>query len=69
MCVLTGSCGIIGMEGAVYEHFPNFPRRVNDALRGIYGERVDHINVGITRDGNGIGAALAAMIAITQKQA
>ncbi|KAG2204403.1 hypothetical protein INT46_006195 [Mucor plumbeus] len=59
----------ISMEGAVYEHFPNFPRRVNDALKGIYGERVDHINIGITRDGNGIGAALAAMIAITQKQA
>ncbi|KAI7893673.1 uncharacterized protein EV154DRAFT_501145 [Mucor mucedo] len=57
----------ISMEGAVYEHFPNFPRRVNDALKGIYGDRVDHINVGITRDGNGIGAALAAMLASTQK--
>ncbi|KAI9472254.1 MAG: hypothetical protein EXX96DRAFT_583422 [Benjaminiella poitrasii] len=57
----------ISMEGTVYEHFPNFPRRVNDALKSFYGERVDHINVGVTRDGNGIGAALAAMIAISQK--
>ncbi|CAO3654485.1 unnamed protein product [Mucor hiemalis] len=59
----------ISMEGAVYEHFPNFPRRVNDALRAIYGDSVDHINIGITRDGNGIGAALAAMLAIEQKSA
>ncbi|KAI7900317.1 uncharacterized protein BX663DRAFT_518252 [Cokeromyces recurvatus] len=58
----------ISMEGTVYEHFPNFPRRVNDALRSFYGDKVDHINVGITRDGNGIGAALAAMLAISQKQ-
>jgi hypothetical protein len=36
------------MEGNVYEHFPNFPRRVNDALRSIYGDRVDHINVGVS---------------------
>ncbi|KAI8366258.1 hexokinase-domain-containing protein [Blakeslea trispora] len=58
----------ISMEGTVYEHFPNFPRRVNDALKSFYGDRVSHINVGITRDGNGIGAALAAMIALSQKQ-
>jgi hypothetical protein len=40
------------MEGAVYEHFPNFPRRVNDALKGIYGDRVDHINVGVSCNKN-----------------
>ncbi|CAO3673475.1 unnamed protein product [Rhizopus microsporus] len=58
----------ISMEGSVWEHFPNFPRRVNDALKALYGERVNHINIGITRDGHGIGAALAAMIAITQRK-
>jgi hypothetical protein len=36
------------MEGAVYEHFPNFPRRVNDALRSIYDERVEAINIGVS---------------------
>lgn len=46
MCVTDP--GLLGMEGAVYEHFPNFPRRVNDALKGIYGDRVDHINVGVS---------------------
>ncbi|KAI8985108.1 hexokinase-domain-containing protein [Pilobolus umbonatus] len=58
----------ISMEGAVYEHFPKFPRRVNDALRSIYGSYIEHINIGITRDGGGIGAAIAAMIAISQKK-
>ncbi|KAI8968892.1 hypothetical protein BDF20DRAFT_826959 [Mycotypha africana] len=58
----------ISMEGSVYESFPNFPRRVNDALKALYGENVNHINLGVTRDGNGIGAAIAAMINITQKQ-
>jgi hexokinase len=56
------------MEGSVYEHFPDFPRRVNDTLKSLYSDRVDHINIGITRDGHGIGAALAAMIAITQRK-
>ena len=36
------------MEGTVYEHFPNFPRRVNDALKSFYGDRVSHINVGVS---------------------
>ncbi|KAG0748704.1 hypothetical protein G6F57_004120 [Rhizopus arrhizus] len=58
----------ISMEGSVYEHFPDFPRRVNDTLKSLYSDRVDHINIGITRDGHGIGAALAAMIAITQRK-
>ncbi|KAG1469301.1 hypothetical protein G6F56_003329 [Rhizopus delemar] len=58
----------ISMEGSVYEHFPNFPRRVNDVFKRLYGDRVAHINIGITRDGHGIGAALAAMIAITQEK-
>ncbi|GAB5587193.1 hypothetical protein Unana1_02093 [Umbelopsis nana] len=56
----------ISVEGTIYEHYPNFPNRVNEALRELFGEKVDRINIGITRDGNGIGAALAAMIAHTK---
>ncbi|KAI8388215.1 uncharacterized protein BYT42DRAFT_492039 [Radiomyces spectabilis] len=53
----------ISVEGAIYEHYPNFPRHVNESLRSIYGDSVDRINIGVTRDGNGIGGAVAAMIA------
>ncbi|KAL0085071.1 hexokinase-domain-containing protein [Phycomyces blakesleeanus] len=55
----------ISVEGTVYEEFPEFPRMVNEALREFYGSNADYINIGITRDGNGIGAALAAMIGST----
>ncbi|KAI8967828.1 hypothetical protein BDF20DRAFT_216453 [Mycotypha africana] len=55
----------ISMEGTVYEHYANFPDRVNSALRELYDDGFERINIGITRDGNGVGAALAAMIAST----
>ncbi|KAI9025313.1 hexokinase-domain-containing protein [Phycomyces nitens] len=55
----------ISVEGTVYEEFPEFPSMVNEALREFYGTNADYINIGITRDGNGIGAALAAMIGST----
>ncbi|KAI8876907.1 hypothetical protein K501DRAFT_288679 [Backusella circina FSU 941] len=58
----------ISMEGAVYEHFPHFPDRVNEALRSMYGDRMDQVKIIITHDGNGIGAGLAAMIACNQKK-
>ncbi|KAJ2960886.1 hypothetical protein NQZ79_g3853 [Umbelopsis isabellina] len=57
----------ISVEGTIYEHYPEFPNRVNEALRELFGEKVDRINIGITRDGNGIGAALAAMLAHTKQ--
>lgn len=82
----------LGVEGTIYEHYPEFPNRVNEALRELFGEKVDRINIGvsrifrgnahfdlepeltifhrqlqITRDGNGIGAALAAMLAHTKQ--
>ncbi|KAI7877075.1 hexokinase-domain-containing protein [Mucor mucedo] len=56
----------ISVEGTIYEFYPNFPDRVNTALQELYGENFERINIGITRDGNGIGAALAAMIATTK---
>ncbi|KAI9311917.1 hexokinase-domain-containing protein [Dichotomocladium elegans] len=57
----------ISVEGAIYEHYPNFPTRVKDALHEIYGENFDRINIGVTHNGNCIGAALAAMIALTDR--
>ncbi|KAG0777196.1 hypothetical protein G6F22_012040 [Rhizopus arrhizus] len=57
----------ISVEGTVYEHYSNFPDHVTNALRELYGDYVDRINIGITRDCNGVGAALAAMIASTSE--
>jgi len=52
----------ITVDGNIYEHYSNFSDRVTGALREVYGSDADKINVGITRDGNGIGAGLAAMM-------
>ncbi|OZJ01792.1 hypothetical protein BZG36_05191 [Bifiguratus adelaidae] len=57
----------ISVDGSIYEHYPNFPNRVQDALRELYGHKIDRINIGMTRDGGGIGAAIAAMM-VVQKQ-
>lgn len=38
----------IGVEGNIYEHYPNFPNRVNEALRDLYGHKVDRINLGVS---------------------
>ncbi|KAL1935932.1 hypothetical protein VTP01DRAFT_66 [Rhizomucor pusillus] len=57
----------LSVEGSIYEHYPNFPNRVNAALREMFGQAVDQINIGSTRDSHGTGAALAAMIARTSK--
>lgn len=37
----------VGVEGNIYEHYPNFPNRVNEALRDLYGQNVDRINIGV----------------------
>ncbi|KAI7862367.1 hexokinase-domain-containing protein [Spinellus fusiger] len=57
----------VSVEGTIYEHYPNFPERMNNAMREIYGPKIANINIGVTKDGNGIGAALAAMIACTKE--
>ena len=40
---------IAGVEGNIYEHYPNFPNRVNEALRDLYGHKVDRINLGVSK--------------------
>ncbi|KAI8366051.1 hexokinase-domain-containing protein [Radiomyces spectabilis] len=52
----------VSVEGTIYEHYPSFPNRVNEALRELYDKKFENINIGVTPDGNGVGAALAAMI-------
>ncbi|OAL05327.1 putative glucokinase [Phaeosphaeriaceae sp. SRC1lsM3a] len=53
----------IGVDGSLYEHCPNFEQYIREALRqvpeiGIVGEA--RINIGLAKDGSGIGAALVA---------
>lgn len=50
------------MDGSIFEHYPNFVTRFRDALCEIFGNAVDKINIGLTRDGSGVGAAIVAMM-------
>lgn len=49
----------IGVEGNIYEHYPNFPNRVNEALRDLYGQNVDRINIGVGFYMKGIKKAIS----------
>lgn len=61
---------IIGVEGNIYEHYPNFPNRVNEALRDLYGHKVDRINLGVSEKAiNGIKSPILTQILRLQEMA
>lgn len=58
----------IGVDGSLVELYPGFVDRMRDALRcidGIGEQGEKRIKIVITKDGSGVGAALAAHVAAT----
>ncbi|KAG0263481.1 glucokinase, partial [Linnemannia exigua] len=54
----------VGIDGSVFEHYPHFEEHMVEGLTELLGSRAkDVIALGIARDGSGVGAALAALIA------
>ncbi|KAG0055720.1 glucokinase [Gryganskiella cystojenkinii] len=54
----------VGIDGSVFEHYPRFEERMKCALTELLGSKAnDVVSLGIARDGSGVGAALAALIA------
>ncbi|KAF9574197.1 glucokinase [Mortierella alpina] len=54
----------VGIDGSVFEHYPHFKERMYEALDEILGSSARGVlALGIARDGSGVGAALAALIA------
>ncbi|KAF9329863.1 glucokinase [Podila minutissima] len=54
----------VGIDGSVFEHYPYFEGRMTEGLEELLGPNARHIiKLGIARDGSGVGAALAALIA------
>ncbi|KAF9959286.1 glucokinase [Mortierella alpina] len=54
----------VGIDGSVFEHYPHFEERMYEALDEILGSGAREVIVlGTARDGSGVGAALAALIA------
>jgi len=54
-----------GVDGSLIEHYPNFGRVVRESLRSLVGEEVEkRVEIGLAKDGSGVGAALAALMAL-----
>ncbi|KAF9398709.1 glucokinase [Mortierella sp. AD011] len=54
----------VSIDGSVFEHYPGFKQHMQEALVELLGEHSkDIVQMGIAKDGSGVGAALAALIA------
>ncbi|KAL2262431.1 hypothetical protein VTK26DRAFT_1334 [Humicola hyalothermophila] len=56
----------VGVDGSLVEHYPNFRKMIYEALcvvDGIGKEGASRIRIELARDGSGVGAALAALVA------
>lgn len=58
----------IGIDGSLYQHYPGFEERMREALRILLGEEVEkRVEMGLAKDGSGVGAALGALQATKSK--
>lgn len=53
----------IAIDGSLYEKMPGFERGIRSALDGVLGEGGSRVTLKLTKEGSGIGAAIAAAIA------
>ncbi|KAI0092534.1 hexokinase [Irpex rosettiformis] len=58
---------IVGVDGSLIQYYPNFNARLRASLRMLVGEDVEsRVDIGMAKDGSGVGAALCALQAIKQ---
>ncbi|KZT74519.1 hexokinase [Daedalea quercina L-15889] len=58
---------IIGVDGSLIQHYPNFQTRLRASLRVLVGEAVEkRVEIDLAKDGSGAGAALCALQAVKQ---
>jgi len=54
----------VGVDGSLIQFYPNFEDQLRDSLRNLVGKKVEEaVEIGMARDGSGVGAALGALIA------
>ncbi|PIL36677.1 hypothetical protein GSI_00366 [Ganoderma sinense ZZ0214-1] len=57
----------VGVDGSLFQHYPNFNTRLRYSLCDLVGEEVEKkVQIGLAKDGSGVGAALCALQAIKQ---
>jgi hexokinase len=58
---------IVGIDGSLAQHYPNFEKMARESLRALVGEQIEkRLDIGLAKDGSGVGAALCALQAIKQ---
>ncbi|KDR83514.1 hypothetical protein GALMADRAFT_235701 [Galerina marginata CBS 339.88] len=54
-----------GVDGSLVELYPNFGQMLRESLRILVGEEVEkRVEIGLAKDGSGVGAALCALMAL-----
>lgn len=57
----------VGVDGSMVEFYPRFEERLRSALRALVGEEAEKATeIGMAKDGSGVGAALCALQAMKQ---
>lgn len=54
----------IAVDGSVYQKHPHFAANIKSTLKEIFGPKAARINLALTKDGSGLGAAIAAATAL-----
>lgn len=58
---------VIAIDGTIYEKMPKAPALMEKAFEDALGEDCRNVEVRLVKDGSGLGAAIAAAVASTQK--
>lgn len=58
---------IIAIDGTIYEKMPKAPKLMEEAFAEALGADAANIEIRLVKDGSGLGAAIAAAVASTQK--
>jgi len=59
---------IIGIDGTLYEKFPEYKSRMEEVFQLIFKNKVKNINLELSKDGSGKGAAITAAIAASYEK-
>jgi hexokinase len=55
----------VGVDGSLVLYYPHFQQILRESLRLIVGEEVEkRVEIGVAKDGSGVGAALCALMAL-----
>lgn len=58
---------VIAIDGTIYEKMPNASKLMEEAFVDVLGKDASNIEIKLVKDGSGLGAAIAAAVAVTQK--